>query len=72
MGSCLSPFLAEVFMDHLENNFIRTDRNKEILYWTRYLDDCFCILYVDTEGSEFLLEKINHLHPKIKITLEPN
>lgn len=24
----------------------------------------------DEEGAEFLLEKINHLHPKIKFTLE--
>jgi len=27
IGSCLSPFLDEVFMEHMENNFILTDRN---------------------------------------------
>jgi len=34
------------------------------------VDDCFCILDTDTKGAEFLLEKINHIHPKIKFTLE--
>lgn len=70
MGSCLSPFLAEVFMDFLENNYILTDTNKEIKFWARYVDDCFAILETDEGGSEFLLDKINHIHPKIKFTLE--
>ncbi|XP_072400958.1 uncharacterized protein [Diabrotica undecimpunctata] len=35
MGSCLSPFLADVFMDHLESNHII--KNLEILHWFRYV-----------------------------------
>lgn len=69
MGSCLSSFLAEIFIDHIENNLILFDRNKEILFWTRYIDDCLCILNTDAEGAEFL-QKINHIHPTIKFTLE--
>jgi len=34
------------------------------------VDDCFAIIDTDAKGAEFLLEKINHLHLRIKFTLE--
>lgn len=70
MGSCLSPFLADVFMDHLENTSIISNSNKEILHWYRYVDDCLCFLDCDQQGAERLLTKINNIHPKIAFTLE--
>ena len=70
MGSCLSPFLADLFMDHLENNFILTNNNSEIIHWFRYVDDCLCILNCDAHGAENLLNKLNNIHPKISFTLE--
>ena len=70
MGSCLSPFLADLFMDHLENNFILTNNNSEIIHWFRYVDDCLCILNCDAHGAENLFKKLNNIHPKISFTLE--
>lgn len=70
MGSCLSPFLADIFMDYLENQFILSNNNNEILHWFRYVDDCLCILNCDHVGAENLLNKLNIIHPKISFTLE--
>ena len=70
MGSCLSPFLADLFMDYLENNFILTNNNSEIIHWFRYVDDCLCILNCDAHGAENLLNKLNNIYPKISFTLE--
>lgn len=70
MGSCLSPFLADIFMDSLENNHIINNNNTEILHWFRYVDDCLCFLDCDRVQAENLLQKINNIHPNISFTLE--
>ncbi|KAJ8915301.1 hypothetical protein NQ315_014809 [Exocentrus adspersus] len=70
MGSCLSPLLADIFMNFLENKFIITNNNNEILHWFRYVDDCLCFLNCDRTGAEALLTKLNNVHPKISFTLE--
>lgn len=49
MGSTLSPFLADVFMDHFEINFIFNKHNK-IKQYFRYMDNRF--LYFEGERQE--------------------
>ncbi|XP_050518679.1 uncharacterized protein LOC126892954 isoform X2 [Diabrotica virgifera virgifera] len=68
MGSCLSPFLADVFMDHLESNHIM--KNPEILHWFRYVDDCLVFIAGHHDSAQQLLLKINSIHPNIKFTME--
>lgn len=70
MGSSLSPFLADVFMDFLENNNILSVNNPEVLHWFRYVDDCLVFLNCDEIQAQQLLDKINIIHPNIKFTLE--
>ncbi|XP_072377912.1 uncharacterized protein [Diabrotica undecimpunctata] len=68
MGSCLSPLLADVFMDHLESTHII--KNPEILHWFRYVDDCLVFISGNSNSAELLLSKINQIHPNIKFTME--
>ncbi|XP_050519268.1 uncharacterized protein LOC126893296 [Diabrotica virgifera virgifera] len=68
MGSCLSPFLADVFMDHLESNYIM--KNPEVLHWFRYVDDCLVFVDGQQDSANHLLFKINQIHPNIKFTME--
>ncbi|XP_050515797.1 uncharacterized protein LOC126890693 [Diabrotica virgifera virgifera] len=68
MGSCLSPFLADVFMDHLESNHIM--KNPEILHWFRFVDDCLVFIAGNPDSAQQLLLKINQIHPNIKFTME--
>lgn len=44
MGNPLSPLLAEIFMDKLENIIHQNNLSKNFVYWYRYVDDivaCF-------------------------------
>lgn len=49
MDSSLSTFLADVFMDHLENTEILNTNKSEIKLWLKYVDDVFVILQGDTK-----------------------
>lgn len=69
MGSTLSPFLADLFMDHFENNFI-LNKFDVIKHYFRYVDDCLVFIQGDTEVATDMLNRINSLHSKIKFTLE--
>lgn len=44
MGSSLSPFLSNIYMDKIEKQLLsnKTYKNK-IKLWKRYVDDVFCI-----------------------------
>ncbi|XP_072375519.1 uncharacterized protein [Diabrotica undecimpunctata] len=68
MGSCLSPFLADLFMNHLESTQIMT--NNTILHWFRYVDDCLVFIRGNSNTAFSLLNTINNIHPNIKFTME--
>jgi len=63
MGSCLSPFLTDIFMNYIEDNLILTNRNREIHFWCRYLDDCLAIL--DT-APIFCLRRCHNITLKVQ------
>lgn len=68
----LSPLLADVFMDHLENRLFAssTVASKHVLYWYRYVDDVICLFNCTHRKLDILLQNLNSLHPAIKFTLE--
>ncbi|XP_013142201.1 PREDICTED: uncharacterized protein LOC106106199 [Papilio polytes] len=67
MGSPIAPVVANIFMEHLEDNALRTAPFKP-RYWWRYVDDVFAI--VTRQGLSSLLDHLNGIHPKIVFTTE--
>ena len=46
MGSCISPIIASLYLEHVEHTAITTFHTPRSL-WLRYIDDTFCILNKD-------------------------
>jgi hypothetical protein len=66
MGSSISPVVAELFLQNLENTKIY--KNPSIIFWNRYVDDVLCI--VRNRKKEAVLKSINDFHPSIQFTTE--
>lgn len=70
MGSPLSPLLADIYMDYLEEKILSKLKTSNLLYWYRYVDDII-ILWVGTERQlNKFHENLNSLDPHIKFTIE--
>ncbi|XP_061725625.1 uncharacterized protein LOC133531428 [Cydia pomonella] len=68
MGSPLSPLMADIFMDHFENQHIVGNNN--ILYYFRYVDDLI-ICWMGSMGQlDAFIAELNSKHPKIKFKKE--
>ena len=67
MGSPLSPALASVFMENLEDKIIRRT-NSPVIAWKRYVDDSFAVIKQGEE--ENVLAELNSYHDSIKFTYE--
>ena len=68
MGSPLGPTLANLFMCHLENNFVNSFHSKPLLY-CRYIDDVMCI-FKDIDTCNSFFNFINTQHSSIKFTMQ--
>jgi hypothetical protein len=66
MGSPLSPIVAELFLQNMENEIIASDRS--IYFWVRYVDDVYAILRRRSVNT--VLNKINSYHQSIQFTME--
>ena len=66
MGSPLSPIVANLFMENLEEEAIRSAPLQPKL-WRRYVDDTFIIW---PHGEEEFHQHLNNLHPNIHFTME--
>jgi hypothetical protein len=68
MGSPLSPLMADIFMDHFENQHIVDNIN--ILYYFRYVDDLIICWTGSMSQLDTFVNDINNKHPKIKFKKE--
>ena len=69
MGSPVSPIVANLYMEYLEQKALSTAPNP-LRFWHRFVDDTFVICKeVNQQG---FLQHINSLDPAIKFTLEDN
>lgn len=70
MGTPLAPPLANIFMARLEEiTFLYHIRIRPLLY-VRYLDDIFVVQYADDPSMPRFWEKLEGMHPTIKLTRE--
>jgi len=66
MGSCISPLIADIYMEHIEHTAIIF--HTTISLWLRYVDDTFCIL-----NKDHIIEFQSHLNTiclHIQFTME--
>lgn len=67
MGSPIAPIIADIWMQHFEENALRTSSIKPLM-WKRYVDDTFCVL--KKNQVESFLNHLNSIHEKVKFTME--
>ena len=70
MGSSLSPFMAELFMDNMEKTIHKTKYKTSIGLWLRYVDDVLVIWKSSLVELEDFLQYLNSIHDNLKFTLE--
>ena len=71
IGTKFAPTYASIFMDKLENNFLKSQELTPLL-WYRYIDDVF---FIWTHGEEKLasfIDDLNNYRPNIKFTHKSN
>jgi len=66
MGNALSPFIANLFMGHMENKLKRRKLFPRV--WVRYVDDVFAVVHKDKVLD--LLELLNSQNDSINFTYE--
>ena len=70
MGNSLGPLLANIFMAHIEEEFIfKTTQEFHPSFYRRYVDDTFCI-FNNAQEAERFHEFINNVHPSISFDME--
>ena len=68
MGSSLGPLLANIWMAHLEENFMQ-DHPEFPLFYRHYVDDTFC-LFKDRISAEMFFIFLNTIDTNIKFEME--
>ena len=68
MGNCLSPILANSFMEFFEK-YLLSKIKPENIPWYRYLDDVIALVPIDFDTNLFLAQ-LNELVPSINFTIE--
>ena len=67
MGSPISPIVANLFMEDLEVQAIKTS-STPLALWKRFVDDTFTIIKKEDRNS--FLQHLNSIHPNIRFTCE--
>ena len=69
MGSPISGFIAEIFLQHIETTQLKQviDTNN-IVFYIRYVDDILIIYDTEKVSPEAINDHINSIHPALKFT----
>ena len=67
MSSCISPIIANLYVEHIEHTAITTFHTPPNL-WLRYVDDTFCIL--DKKHISGFHSHLNSICSHIQFTME--
>ena len=67
MGSPLAPTLANLFLSHMEQNWMNEECSP--LYYARYVDDCICV-FDDIKKVERFHQFLNRQHKNLKFTVD--
>ena len=67
MGSPVSPAVADIFMEDLEEKFLSTFSNSP-RFWKRFVDDIISV--IKRKDKEEFLEHLNRQHSRIRFTVE--
>ena len=67
MGSPLGPILADIFVSMIEHQ-VSAEINDAVVY-RRYVDDILVISHDEAQSTK-LLDKLNSLHPNLRLTRE--
>ena len=69
MSSPLAPVLANLFLGHHENIWVKNYQGPSNLFYRRSADDIFCVFDNENDAKLFF-DFINSRHPNIKFTVE--
>ena len=69
MGSPLAPALANLFMSHHEEKWLKSRTGKKVKFYKRYVDDIFCLMETEKMADDFLTY-LNKQHKNLKFTIE--
>jgi len=66
MGSPISSTLAEIYLQYLEEKYIKhCIKDKDILYYRRYVDDLLLIYDQNEISAEKIHNFINHIDAQL-------
>jgi hypothetical protein len=69
MGSSISNTVAEIFLQYLENTHLKHIlESKQIIFYTRYVDDVLMIYNTKYTTPETIHQHINKNHPNLQFT----
>ena len=72
-GSPLSGLLAEIYLNHFEQNYIFSNNNKfsnSVKFYNRYVDDTFILIQGSNRQIENFKNYLNGINKNIQFTLE--
>ena len=69
MGSPLGPPLANFYVSYIEEECIDFDSNISPDFYTRYVDDVFCV-FINSDKSDSFLDPLNQVSVPLKFTIE--
>ena len=57
-----------IYMDYMENQFLKNEQVQSMNIWFRYIDDIFFIWTASEKELDDFLERLNNFHPNLKFT----
>ena len=69
IGTKFSPSYACIYMDYMENQFLKNEQIQPWIWFT-YIDDIFFIWKASEKDLDGFLERLNNFHSNLKFTHE--